>query len=170
MMKRVTLGLFGAWLLHDAEEWFTLAPFSARKAASGGGQVGLPWMRREISEAHAHTAVALVGVVIAAASARGYRTEGRSRFYQAALAGFGLHGFSHLGMTVAERGYTPGVVTAPIVVLPFGYYAHRELARTGVARPGLRTALEGIAVAGGALAASHALAGMLHPATSAATP
>jgi hypothetical protein len=28
----VAAGLFGAWLVHDAEEWFTMAPWSRENA------------------------------------------------------------------------------------------------------------------------------------------
>jgi hypothetical protein len=38
-----------------------------------------------------------MGLLMAAASADGYRTGGRSAFYQTVLLGFGLHGIGHVG-------------------------------------------------------------------------
>jgi hypothetical protein len=60
-----------------------------------------------------------MGTVVATAAAHGAHTGGRSRLYQAALAGFGLHATTHIGRSVALRRYTPGMVTAPLVVAPF---------------------------------------------------
>ncbi|ORV08573.1 HXXEE domain-containing protein [Mycobacterium celatum] len=53
---------------------------------------------------------------------------------QATLLGFGVHGVGHLALTAANRGYTPGVVTAPTVVIPFSLWACQSLARAGVRR------------------------------------
>jgi hypothetical protein len=65
------------------------------------------------------SAVAAVGLVVAAVAVRGHRTQGRSAFYQNALLGFGLHGLGHIGMSLLTRGYTSGVATSPIIVMPF---------------------------------------------------
>lgn len=73
-----------------------------------------------------------MGVLMAAASIDGYRTRGRSPVYQAALYGYGMHTFSHLGTAVLARGYTPGVATALPVVLPFWILAKRTLRAHGV--------------------------------------
>lgn len=63
-------------------------------------------------------AIGLVGTAMSAAAALGVATNGRHRVYQAAVAGFGLHGLTHIAQTVMWRGYTPGVTTAPLVVIP----------------------------------------------------
>jgi Protein of unknown function with HXXEE motif len=134
----VTAGLFGAWLVHDLEEWFTMAPWS-RKNADKIGQtlpVRPPWGDGGMSDVHAHAGIAAMGAVILAASAMGVKSRGRSTFFQTALLGFGLHGLSHLGGSALFRGYTPGVVTAPIVVLPYWVWARRTLDRAGVLQSG----------------------------------
>jgi Protein of unknown function with HXXEE motif len=130
----VTAGLFGAWFIHDLEEWFTMAPWS-RKNADKIAQtlpVRPPWGDGGISDDHAHAAIAAMGAVILAASAMGVKSRGRSRFFQTALLGFGIHGLLHLGGSTLFRGYTPGVITAPIVVLPYSVWAWRKLNRAGV--------------------------------------
>lgn len=100
-----------------------------------------------------------MGVIVAAAAADGYRTGGRSAFYQTSLNGFGLHGVVHLAQAAATRGYTPGVVTSPLVVIPFTLWARGRLRRAGVLRPvGVRDAVQGLALAAAAAAGSQALA------------
>ncbi|MFE2147875.1 HXXEE domain-containing protein, partial [Streptomyces sp. NPDC059456] len=88
-----------------------------------------------------------------------HRTGGRSAFYQAALNGFGLHGLVHLGQAAATRGYTPGVVTSPLLVVPFTLWARGRLRRAGVLRPvRVRDAVQGLALAAVAAAGSQAVA------------
>lgn len=77
-------------------------------------------------------AVGLVGVLVAAASWSGVRSGGRSRFFQTLLAGFGWHGVVHVASSVLHRGYTPGVVTALLVVIPYSWWAWRRLATAEV--------------------------------------
>jgi hypothetical protein len=130
----VTAGLFGAWLVHDLEEWFTMAPWSRRNADKIAQTLPVrpPWGDGGISDDHAHASIATMGAVILAASALGVKSRGRSGLFQTALLGFGIHGLSHLGASVLFRGYTPGVVTAPIVVLPYSVWAWRKLNRADV--------------------------------------
>lgn len=77
-------------------------------------------------------AIALVGVPFAVAAAEGARTAGRSPLYQGALLGYGLHAVSHIGGSIAARGYTPGVATTPGLVAGFTVIAGAELARRRV--------------------------------------
>ena len=72
------------------------------------------------------------GALVAAASARGARTGGADPVYQATLAGFGWHAVPHVASAVVTRGYTPGVLTAPTVVVPFALWARSRLRRAGV--------------------------------------
>ncbi|MEU9864784.1 HXXEE domain-containing protein [Streptomyces sp. NPDC047971] len=164
MNSTVTYGLLAAWALHDAEEillgprWlrehlpelrerFPEVPEAVWKAAEG------------VDEREFAVAVAAVGAVVAAAAVAGQRSGGRSSFYQAALTGFGLHGLVHLAQAAAVRGYTPGSVTSPLIVVPFTLWARGRLRRAGVLRP-TRTGdmVKGLAVAAGVTVAAHALA------------
>lgn len=52
--------------------------------------------------------------------------------YLAVLAVFFFHVFTHLGQTVYLKMYTPGVVTAVLVVLPYSLYAYYRLMEDGV--------------------------------------
>jgi hypothetical protein len=109
----------------------------------------------EMSQAHAGVAVGLMGGLMAVASGLGARTGGRSAVFQAALAGFGVHGVVHLAQAALFRGYTPGVVTAPIVVIPYSVWAWRRLRRAGVPARGPGAAVATFPLL---LAGVHALA------------
>ncbi|MEV5537225.1 HXXEE domain-containing protein [Saccharopolyspora shandongensis] len=156
MRKTVSWGLFLAWLANDVEEWFTMSPWSQANAAKNGEPLPGPvWLREGISPAHARVAISLMGLIVLAASARGAQTGGRSPFFQAALVGFGVHGVGHLALSAAYRGYTPGVATAPTVVIPYSLWAWRELGRAGVRRNDLRSWVGAVAMVPASLAAVH---------------
>ncbi|MEY9214341.1 HXXEE domain-containing protein [Thermobifida halotolerans] len=137
-----TWGLFVAWAIHDAEELATMAHWTRR--ARPRLEAALPWVpaavwdRMDFSQEHVNLSVGLVGCVVAAAAADGARTNGRSPLYQTTLAALGLHAVSHVASAVVTRGYTPGVVTAPLVAAPFSLWARRELRRAGVPTTSVR--------------------------------
>lgn len=125
-----TVGLFFSWLAHDLEEFATMPgrphPFVGR----------LPFLPEDVREEglsreQAYVALSLMGALMAAASADGYRTRGRSGFYQSMLFGYGMHTFIHLGSAALARGYTSGSATALPVVLPFWLFARRVLRADG---------------------------------------
>ncbi|GAA2670301.1 MULTISPECIES: HXXEE domain-containing protein [Actinosynnema] len=128
--KSVTWGLLAAWVAHDLEELATMSSWSREHPA-------VPTVGRVESA----VAIGAVGLVMAAAAADGARTGGRSRLFQAALTGFGLHAVTHVGASAVFRGYAPGVLTAPTVVAPYALWAWRRLRREGVWRGGSRAAL-----------------------------
>lgn len=151
MKKAVAWGLLGAWMVHDAEELMTMAGWARKNRDK------LPaWLadRLDVSQAHVNVSIGLMGGVMAAASAAGAKTGGRSGFFRAALAGFGLHGVMHLAQAAAMRGYTPGVVTAPIVVIPFSVWAWRQLDDTDATT----SSLWGLALLPAALVGVHGIA------------
>ncbi|MFD7510212.1 HXXEE domain-containing protein [Streptomyces sp. NPDC059853] len=168
MTRAVTLGLLGAWIVHDIEE-LVMVPRWTREKVPGlrerFPEVPEAVWRRLAAAGDGRTfalAVGGVGLVVAAAAADGRRTGGRSGFYQSALIGFGLHGGVHLAQAAAVRGYTPGSATAPLVVIPFTVWARRRLRRAGVLRPArARDAAWGLALAGAVTAGAHAVAGRL---------
>ena len=134
--RGVTWGLFAAWVVHDAEELWTMAGWADRARPrlerSLPGVPARTWDRLSVSRPHAAVAIALVGAVVGAAAARGARTEGASPLFQATLVGFGWHAVPHLASAVLTRGYTPGVFTAPTVVAPFAVWAWSRLRRAEV--------------------------------------
>ncbi|SDY79040.1 Protein of unknown function with HXXEE motif-containing protein [Geodermatophilus africanus] len=139
--RGVTWGLLLAWALHDAEELVTMPGWADR--ARPRLERTLPrvparvWDRTAVSRPHATVAIGLVGSCIAAASARGARTDGADPLFQATLAGFGWHAVPHVASAVLTRGYTPGGLTAPTVVAPFVLWARSRLRAAGV--PAART-------------------------------
>ncbi|MGV9628298.1 HXXEE domain-containing protein [Streptomyces sp. NPDC003487] len=160
----VAAGLFAAWALHDAEE-LAAGPRWVRRSLPRLRErfPAVPeraWRQLEaVDEREFPLAVAFVGVCVAAASAAGHATGGRSAFYRATLDGFGLHGLVHLAQAAAVRGYTPGAATSPLLVVPFTLWARGRLRRAGVlgpARP--RDLATGLAAAGVVTAAAHAAA------------
>ncbi|AOR36229.1 hypothetical protein BFF78_38875 [Streptomyces fodineus] len=159
-----TWGLLAAWALHDTEEvvmvprWVrTHVPELRERFPRVPETV---WRRLESVDAREFgTAVAAMAVVLAAACADGHRTGGRSAVYQTALNAFGLHGLVHLTQAAAMRGYTPGSVTTPLVVLPFPLWARGRLRRSGVLRPTRpRDLAQGLAFAAVAAVGTHTLA------------
>lgn len=128
-LTAATAGLFYAWLAHDIEEYLTMPglkhPMLARFRL--GTEPGGTLSRDQVD-----LALTFMGALFAAASVEGYRTRGRSPLYQAALYGYGMHGFIHLASAVAARGYTSGAATALPVVLPFWVFADRALRDAGV--------------------------------------
>ncbi|CCH34241.1 HXXEE domain-containing protein [Actinosynnema sp. NPDC047251] len=119
--KKVTWGLLAAWVVHDIEELVTMPGWTRRNRV-------VP----TTSPAEATIAIGVVGAVIAAASAAGARTDGRSPFFQAVLTGFGVHSITHVLASAVFRGYTPGLITAPTVVAPFSLWAAHRLRRGGI--------------------------------------
>ncbi|GAA3384782.1 HXXEE domain-containing protein [Cryptosporangium minutisporangium] len=157
-----TWGLFAAWLVHDVEEAATMSRWAQRArpelAARFPAVPERAWRVLDVTPAQAGIAIGSVGVVMAAAAADGARTGGRSGFYQAALVGFGLHALSHLGASAAARGYTPGVVTTPLVVAPFSIWAWRKLGAAGVPRKGGPSTWWAVAALPLTVGGGHALA------------
>ena len=129
-----TGGLFFAWLAHDIEELLTMSGDANRMLRKAPGWLPIPQEVRDrgVTQAQVNLAILMMGALFATASIDGYRTGGRSRLYQTLLEGLGLHTFSHLASAVVRRGYSSGVVTAPVTALPFWLWARRSLKRNGV--------------------------------------
>jgi Protein of unknown function with HXXEE motif len=150
-----TTGLFVAWMANDIEELATMSANSRALVRRLPDWIPVPASVRErgLTQRYFATAVPAVGLVVAAAAVRGYRTRGRSAFYQNVLLGFGLHGLGHMGMSLLARGYTSGVATAPTVVVPFWLWATRALRNAGV--PNRRSVPAAIALFAGSLAGAR---------------
>jgi hypothetical protein len=101
-IRLATAGLFVAWMAHDLEELATMSHTSRTLARRLPDSMPLPASMRQhgLTTRHLTTAIPAVGLVVAAASICGYRTKGRSAFYQNTLLGFGLHGLGHIGVSL----------------------------------------------------------------------
>jgi Protein of unknown function with HXXEE motif len=160
-IQLATTGLFAAWLAHDLEELATMSDNSRTLLTRLPSWLPVPASVRVhgFTNRYVATAIPGVGLVVGAAAVRGYRTQGRSAFYQNALLGFGLHGLGHIGMSVLRRRYVSGVATSPVIVLPFWLWATRALNQAGV--PNRRTVPAAVALAAGSIAAGHLVASVL---------
>ncbi|MCQ9129131.1 hypothetical protein HMPREF2651_10085 [Corynebacterium sp. HMSC063A05] len=117
--------LFAAWVIHDFEEAFAFSASCDRLA----DRTGIEQLR--ITPQQSWIAVGLMGILVAAACGRGVRSTGKSATYRAVVAGLEAHVVTHLGGSVAQRGYTAGVATALPIMLPGALMARRELQRDG---------------------------------------
>jgi hypothetical protein len=160
-IQLATTGLFAAWLAHDLEELATMSDNSRILVTRLPSSLPVPASVRDhgFTDRYVASGIAAVGLVIAAAAVRGYRTHGRSAFYQNVLLGFGLHGLGHLGMSLLTRGYTSGVDTSPVIVIPFWLWATSTLNQAGV--PNRRSIPAAVALAGGSIAGGHLVAFLL---------
>jgi Protein of unknown function with HXXEE motif len=164
----ITWGLLAAWTVHDLEEVLAFGPWQ-RSGGLGRMCVRLPFVpgaafdaAERITPRRYALAVGLVGGVMAAASARGAATGGRSPLFQGLLTGFGMHAFTHAGWSLAAGGYTPGVATTPTIVVPFSCLAIRRLRRAGLATPVSPTeAVAGLVGAVLLVQTSHVVAAVL---------
>ncbi|RZQ59397.1 HXXEE domain-containing protein [Amycolatopsis suaedae] len=133
--RAATLGLFVAWLVHDAEELVTMPGWAARNRSRLRKRFpSVPervWDRLDVSRPRATLAIGFMGCLVAAAAVSGDRAGGRGALYGSVLAGFGWHGLVHLAQAAAVGRYTPGVATAPAVVA-YSAWAWRRLRRAGV--------------------------------------
>jgi Protein of unknown function with HXXEE motif len=156
-IQLATAGLFAAWMAHDLEELATMSDNSrvmmTRLPVRASGR------DQGFTNQYVASAIAAVGLVVAAAAAHGYRTQGRSAFYQNALLGFGLHGLGHIGVSQLTHRYTSGVATSPAIVIPFWLWAARVLDQAGV--PNRRSVPAAIALAAGSIASGHLVAFLL---------
>jgi uncharacterized protein with HXXEE motif len=137
--KVIAAGLFAAWAIHDLEEivgtryWRRTA--IPRLRARYPAVPEAVWRTAGVETSQMAIAVSLVGVPVAVASARGAGTGGRSPLFQAAVTAYGLHGAGHIAGSLLARDYTPGVLTSPLIVVPYALWARRRLQRIGVWQP-----------------------------------
>jgi Protein of unknown function with HXXEE motif len=155
-----TAGLLVAWIMHDLEELLTMSDTSRTLVQQLPDWMPVPSSIREqgLTTRYLATGIATIGLVVATAAVRGYRTQGRSAFYQNTLLAFGLHGLGHIAASLLTWGYTSGVVTAPMVVV-FWLWATRALEQAGVTNR--RSLPAAIALLAGSLAVGHLTAYLL---------
>ena len=122
--------LFLSWAIHDIEEivFFDRTPerspaFFAEVRPTSRRQFGL--------------AVTIVGVFVLFATVAGVSQPFGlgGRIFSVFLGGYFLHGFVHIGYSVRSRSYTPGVVTAVLVVIPSSLFLYSRLFGEGLIRP-----------------------------------
>lgn len=124
------------FLIHDGEEILTVerwgkAHLPALRARFGRRPlVGAVISRAaDTNTARFTTTVACLLVAILVASYLG--TVGQPLWFAAALAVFFVNVFTHAGQSVIYGGYTPGVITAVLVALPYSLYTYARLFAAG---------------------------------------
>jgi hypothetical protein len=123
-----------AFLVHDAEELLTFGPWLRRHEESLPGIVRTLFGGVSIPQFGAAVAVLLLGYV--AASALGVRSVHRGERpwpYLVVTGAFVGNAVTHVLQSAMFRGYTPGVATAVLVSLPYGWMAARAIAAESVA-------------------------------------
>jgi hypothetical protein len=126
-LTRWILAAPAVFLVHDGEELLTIVPWLRSHRAV------LPAIVQPLADVTTpQLAVAMLvlfaGLVAAAIHGVHRARQGRRSLLFLVLAGALVgNGLTHLGQALAFRGYTPGLITALLVVLPYGYGLGREL-------------------------------------------
>lgn len=124
--------LFAAFCCHDGEEILTMERWLRRNRdwRIAGPEAKLINWQKPVTAQFA-VAVSVVGAVVLAASWVGsltYAETGRLHgLFVGVLAVMLLDGVKHVLLSLYRWGYTPGVVTAACVELPFSLYAFSRL-------------------------------------------
>ena len=124
-----------SWVVHDIEEITTIGRHSPDSERPTGVLEGRSHVVRRLVESYSvrrfefTIAVAIVGMfMFGAAVAATVNVGGVGRLVFAVfLGGYFLHAFVHVGQSILARGYTPGVVTAVVVVVPSSVYLYHRL-------------------------------------------
>jgi hypothetical protein len=162
LRRAVALSFPVAWALHDLEElltaaaWGRTAPERIRRRFPNAPD----WLLERLAVTTPQMAVAIgvVGAGVVTGARSGLRDlDGDMGALPAVLAAYTAHGATHLMQAAALRGYTPGVVTVPLVIAPYSVWAWRTLRRAGLRVDGARLRRD-LAV-GAPLAVGLALAG-----------
>ena len=164
----MAVGLFGAWAVHDLEEILAAQQWRDRvlpRVRQRHPQVPqVLWRAAAVDTRRMAAAVGLVGIGVSIATISGLRTGGRSPLFHTAVTAFGLHGLAHLASSAAARDYTPGLLTAPVLVLPYAVWARRQLRRGGAWHPTSgRDITLGLLAVGSLVLTAQALARVLVP-------
>jgi len=113
-----------AFLLHDLEEIFTMERFSRENRER------FPKFLRNIAAITTRQFTLAVGVLLVLTLLASYlatRPQRQMDLFTIGLAIFLVHILGHVAQTVFFRGYTPGLITALLVVLPYSLYGFHRL-------------------------------------------
>ena len=130
-----------AFVIHDGEEILTMPRWIAehRPLLERIAQTGTP-ARRVVDNLPTTTAQVAIAVAVELAVlllatvlfSRRPRPGFALYFYAAALGVFTAHSLTHLGQTLLLGAYTPGVVTAVLIVPAAGVYLYKHLFEAGL--------------------------------------
>ena len=113
-----------AFLIHDFEEIVTTERFSRENRER------FPKFLRNIATITTRQLTLAVGVLLVLTLLASYlatRPQRQMDLFTLVLAIFLVHILGHVAQTVFFRGYTPGLITALLVVLPYSLYGFHRL-------------------------------------------
>lgn len=120
------------FLLHDAEEIATVAPWLRDHRAV------LPTAMHPFADVTTEQFELGVGLILLAVlvttlhAVRCARAGARSIPFLLVVGALVANGVTHLGQAAAFRGYTPGLVTAVLLVIPYGIGLGEQLRTVGM--------------------------------------
>ena len=128
-----------AFLIHDLEEIFTMERFTRENRER------FPKFLRNIAAINTTQFTIAVGVLFAITLLASYLATGQQRqvdIFITALALFLVHVFWHIATPIIFRKYTPGLITALLIVMPYSLYAfHRLFGANWIGSDSLSTAI-----------------------------
>lgn len=158
-----------SWVVHDLEEVATFARWRAahetelQHLASRSRIAQRAFASMPVTTKHFAASVSLVGVVLFGVTAAvTFAPQGIWRLvFAATLGGYTLHVGLHFVQSLLVRGYSPGVVTAFLVVLPSVAYVYVRLLEADylTVSTALWTALPGIALFPALILGVHRVSG-----------
>ena len=113
-----------AFLIHDLEEIMTMERFRREKRER------FPAFLQNIVAITTRQFILAVGFLFALILPISYlatRSPRQMDFFTTGLAIFFVHVFGHVAQSLFMRAYTPGVITAVLVVLPYSLYGFHRL-------------------------------------------
>jgi hypothetical protein len=143
------------FVVHDAEELFTMASWLARHRRELDQLAGMNGVTARMVHSLATTtpqfAIAvgfflLMFVAVTAGASMSLRRGPWLYAYACLLGGLFLHVFTHVGQAVLVHGYAPGVIGAVVVIIPGAVFVYRRLfqARLLTLQTAVVTALVGL--------------------------
>ncbi len=141
MIKQMILLTPAIFLVHDAEEILTIESWLQANLPEMERWIGrFTWQQKMLNSHKVNTlqfsiAVLIIFTILLAVTLPVARKPQKGRQADLFLICFAmlyLHAFVHIGQAVMLRRYTPGVLTAVLVLLPFGHAMNRVLKSEGL--------------------------------------
>ena len=155
-----------AFVIHDGEEILTIPGWIARHRSLLDRIADTGTLARRVVENLASSRSAVTGAVLAELAVillvtfvaqQWPRNRPTMYAYAAILGGFFLHSLTHVGSAIILRSYTPGVISAILVIPPASIYVYRRLFSAGLLtwRSAALSAAVGVALVVPAVVAAH---------------
>ncbi|TCP23445.1 uncharacterized protein with HXXEE motif [Scopulibacillus darangshiensis] len=123
------------FMFHDLEEIITIESFMT-KYKNKAPKVSLAKLalkiKKKLGEESAQVSVAVAWIlliisIVTFMTAHSLPSGGNFLLFTATINVFFLQAFSHIGQSIIFRGYTPGVITALVIVIPYSLLTYYRL-------------------------------------------